>query len=246
MQAHRAFNLASLLVAVVGFALVFIAYKDESPPGLIDLGADNVTGTVHFALGIVIMALQVLNPLISFCRCKPDDKHRWVFNVIHGVVVGYGLATLAAVNAGVGVSIFSQVKSDFADLTLLWIYLAFAVFSVVLGCVLFFFFTGEALIFKIDAQTVAPSIIKMLRKCFSNYKELQSGHDRVEMEYSTSFSANRPPSSNNALLPPDPDQPAPRDPSHDAPLRWVALAVFLLVTIATIISLSVLMIVRGS
>ena len=96
------------------------------------------------------------------------------------------------------------------------------------------------------AQTVAPSIVKMLRKCFSNYNELQSGHDRVEMEYSTSFSANRPPSSNNALLPPDPDQRAPRDPSRDAPLRWVALAVFLLVTIATVVSLSVLMIVRGS
>ena len=64
--------------------------------------------------------------------------------------------THSAVNAGVGVSIFSQVKSDFADLTLLWIYLAFAVFSVVLGCVLFFVFTGEALIFKIDGMYRPP------------------------------------------------------------------------------------------
>ena len=42
MQVHRAFNLAGLLVGVVGFILVFIAHKDDSPPGLIQLGPTNV------------------------------------------------------------------------------------------------------------------------------------------------------------------------------------------------------------
>ena len=55
-----------------------------------------------------------------------------------------------AVNSGLGVSIYSQDKTDFEDLTLLWVYLAYAVFTVVLGCVLFVLFTGEAVIFKID------------------------------------------------------------------------------------------------
>ena len=206
---------------------------------------------------------------------------------------------LSAVNSGVGVSIFSQDKTDFMDLTLLWVFLAFAVFSVVLGCVLFFVFTGEALICRIDgmyihhnhcaeyvysfnyvcykmnyscpqhtvaphtiifyvlastidssslllaAQNVAPSLVKMFRKCFGSYRELRPEQDRVEMEYSTSFPSNKQDSSNNALLAPAPSEPAHRDPSRDAPLRWLALAAFLLVTIATVVSLSVLMIVRS-
>ena len=65
---------------------------------------------------------------------------------------------LTAVNSGVGVSIFSQDKTDFTDLTLLWVFLAFAVFSVVLGCVLFFVFTGEALICKIDGVYITITV----------------------------------------------------------------------------------------
>ena len=42
VQVHRALNLASLLVAVVGVVLVFIAHKNQDPPGLIDLGKINV------------------------------------------------------------------------------------------------------------------------------------------------------------------------------------------------------------
>ena len=45
LQVHRAFNLAGLLVAVVGFVIVFVAYRAETPPGLIDLGSDNVSSS---------------------------------------------------------------------------------------------------------------------------------------------------------------------------------------------------------
>ena len=61
------------------------------------------------------------------------------------------------VNAGIGVSIFSKEKTDFGDLTLLWIYLAFAVFSIVLTCILFAVFTGEAAIFKVDGELYTGS-----------------------------------------------------------------------------------------
>ena len=81
---HRAFNVASLAVAVVAFIVIFVAQKDQPTPGLIDLGAQNVSysntsltifiqlllysqkvGTAHFALGIAVMALQILNVIRS-------------------------------------------------------------------------------------------------------------------------------------------------------------------------------------
>ena len=47
-------------------------------------------------------------------------------------------------NIGIGVSIFSERESEFGDLTILWVYLAFVVFAVVLNSVLLLLFTGEA------------------------------------------------------------------------------------------------------
>ena len=47
-------------------------------------------------------------------------------------------------NIGIGVSIFSERLSEYADLTIFWVYLAFAVFGVVLNVVLVLVFTGEA------------------------------------------------------------------------------------------------------
>jgi hypothetical protein len=68
-QVHRAFHIAALFVAVIGFILAFVANMDTA--GLITLGSVNKSGTTHFVLGIVIMALQIANPIISIFRCKP-------------------------------------------------------------------------------------------------------------------------------------------------------------------------------
>ena len=36
-----------------------------------------------------------LQPIISFCRCKPGGKFRWIFNLIHGNIIGWGVIILA-------------------------------------------------------------------------------------------------------------------------------------------------------
>ena len=36
-----------------------------------------------------------LQPIISFCRCKPGSKFRPIFNVIHGNIIGWGVIILA-------------------------------------------------------------------------------------------------------------------------------------------------------
>lgn len=101
-----------------------------------------------------------------------------MFFLLHGLIIGYGLLALACkylcgftvllyaqdcsckkthhfhtdVNAGIGVYIYGKGRTDFGDLTLLWIYVGFAAFSLVLTCVLFAVFTGEAIIFKRDGE----------------------------------------------------------------------------------------------
>ena len=84
----------------------------------------------------------------------------------------------------------------------------------------------------------------MFWQCCSNkYTELKT--DRMEMEYSTSFSASKPAKNNTDRL--TPAASATRKPaSRDAPLRWLGLAAFLLVMVPVVLALSVLMIVKGN
>ena len=52
MQVHRAFHIAALFVAVIGFILAFVANKDGNPQGLIELGSTNVSHFPHSVLGL--------------------------------------------------------------------------------------------------------------------------------------------------------------------------------------------------
>ena len=62
-------------------------------------------------------------------------------------------------NVGLGVYIYNTRHTDFDNLTLLWIYLGFAAFSVILACGLFAVFTGEAVICKIDGELVTVPLL---------------------------------------------------------------------------------------
>lgn len=87
------------------------------------------------------------------------------------------------------------------------------------------------------AHDVAPTLLKMLLK--PKYSELQSS-EVVEMEDSSS-NEHVGAATDDLLTPPD----SHKIPSRDAPLRWLGLVAFLLVTCAAIITLIVLMIVKS-
>ena len=53
----------------------------------------------------------------------------------------------------IGISIFSERESDFGDLTILWVYLAFVIFAVILNSVLLLVFTGEAILKREEGQS---------------------------------------------------------------------------------------------
>jgi hypothetical protein len=240
MQVHRAFNLAGLLVAVVAFVLVFVAHKDQSIPGLIDFGAGNKIGTAHFSFGIVIMALHILNPLISLCRCKPSGKNRWIFNVVHGLIIGYGLQTLAYVSMGLGVAMFDEEHTNHKDQALVWLYVAIAAFSLLSNFGLFLLFTGEATLFKRDVRNIAPTVVGMLWKCCNKYSEIGALPEKMELEDSA-----RDPSNTNLLSSSSSTSP-PKKPSADAPLRWVALIIVLAILLPAVVTQISLMITRSN
>ena len=54
-----------------------------------------VTATLSFPHFAHNTHTRVLQPIISFCRGKPDGKFRWIFNLIHGNLIGWGVILLA-------------------------------------------------------------------------------------------------------------------------------------------------------
>ncbi len=59
-QVHRILLLGSILIGVIGFILIFVANKNNSPPGLITLGSSNVRHDLSIVVIVVIWLLFVV------------------------------------------------------------------------------------------------------------------------------------------------------------------------------------------
>jgi len=86
------------------------------------------------------MAFHIINPIIAIFRCKPGDKNRWIFNTLHGYIIGLSVQSLALTNVGLGLSRFSTAYSRFGNLTIFWLFVAFLVFYLLLVGVLLIVF----------------------------------------------------------------------------------------------------------
>ncbi|XP_019851677.1 PREDICTED: putative ferric-chelate reductase 1 [Amphimedon queenslandica] len=103
--AHRILMIVSLFVGMLGFMLPFIANAQYVVPGFLYFSG---LTAAHFVIGVIVMTLQIANPIIALCRCKPDSKRRWIFVLIHGHLTGYIVLLLALVNIGIGISLLLQ------------------------------------------------------------------------------------------------------------------------------------------
>ncbi|KAL5488524.1 hypothetical protein EMCRGX_G017474 [Ephydatia muelleri] len=155
-QVHRAAMLVSLFLGCVAFLLIFVAKMDTR--GLVSFM--DPTTTAHFAIGIIVMALHVLNPIISAFRCTPAHPRRWIFNLVHGTCVGLGVELLALVNVGIGLAIFGNKLSLATVAPPLAVYLAYVAFLVILIGALFIIYTVIAI--KTNSPPLAPSVLKPL------------------------------------------------------------------------------------
>ncbi|XP_019855379.1 PREDICTED: putative ferric-chelate reductase 1 isoform X2 [Amphimedon queenslandica] len=158
-QVHRALTLASLVVSLTAFAVVFIANKNNPTPGIINLH-DCGTKTTHFAFGIIAVFLHVLNPLIAIIRCKPDNPNRWIFNLVHGAGIGLLTEIIGLINIGLGAAIFQTNCATVSSTNvMLWLYIAWIVIVLGTQSFLYIYFTYKALRGEVDN---APLLVKVL------------------------------------------------------------------------------------
>eukprot|EP00731_Ephydatia_muelleri_P019192 Em0012g17a len=222
-QVHRAAMLVSLFLGCVAFLLIFVAKMDTR--GLVSFM--DPTTTAHFAIGIIVMALHVLNPIISAFRCTPAHPRRWIFNLVHGTCVGLGVELLALVNVGIGLAIFGNKLSLATVAPPLAVYLAYVAFLVILIGALFIIYTVIAI--KTNSPPLAPSVLKPLLALIT-----PSSPDptKTEVVVDLTDKAKDPPTGGV-------DTP-PKPPSKDAPLRWAGLAAFLVVMVPLMLAVIIL------
>lgn len=83
----------SLVTACVSFVIIFIAHMDYPTPGLVDVSKP--LPLTHFILGVMVTGAKIANAVLSLCRCRPSHDRRWIYNIVHGKVIGYSVITLA-------------------------------------------------------------------------------------------------------------------------------------------------------
>ncbi|XP_064386731.1 uncharacterized protein LOC135335239 isoform X1 [Halichondria panicea] len=220
-QVHRALLLCSLFIGAVAFILIFIALANSR--GLVDVTSN--TSLTHLVLGVIIMTLQIINPIISIFRCHPGNKNRWIFNLLHGSVIGLLAEILALINVAIGVYIFSANLSRFRSTrSPFWVFLSWDIFYILLVVTLFVVFTVIATSRK--TKGLAPSAVQAL---FS----VNEGEKKAEIVGINLDSAV-------GDKPQEKCAPERKTPSQDSPLRWAALIVYLGVTVPILLAVIIM------
>jgi uncharacterized membrane protein len=77
-QIHQPVMILALLLTAVGFIIVFVESGEY-----VELPSPTVA---HPPLGIIVMALVIINPIMAMFRPEPNAKNRPIFNVLHFLV----------------------------------------------------------------------------------------------------------------------------------------------------------------
>ncbi|KAL5477647.1 hypothetical protein EMCRGX_G024472 [Ephydatia muelleri] len=224
---HRLFMLASLFIGAAGFIIIFVANVKTN--GLISF-ANRPSALAHIVIGVLVMVLHIANPIISAFRCQPDHPRRWIFNLIHGSLIGAGVQLLALANCGIGASLI-----DATDLKqILGIYLAFVGWTFLLLVALFLVFTIIAIsVGGEEGPKLGPALVKpILAYWFENKGNKGS---TMEMVNTAQRNADLSLGSNSGETP---------TMAMNVVLRWISLAFFLVVVVASIIVLVVLIAIQ--
>ena len=90
---HRFINSFAILTGLIGFILIFIY-----------IGGWRIGNNIlwaHQIIGISTILILFINPIIAIFRCKPNNRFRLIFNIIHGSLGLYAeLASLCTVFLG--------------------------------------------------------------------------------------------------------------------------------------------------
>ncbi|XP_074640618.1 ferric-chelate reductase 1-like [Tubulanus polymorphus] len=118
-QVHRACMIVAVILIILAFILILIHAR----------GYSNLRGlpyAAHPILGFIIVALVIINPLITLCRCKPEDDDRPIFNWIH-----WGIGTVAHILAVINIFIGMDLEAAAVLWFCSWILVAWVIFHAV-------------------------------------------------------------------------------------------------------------------
>ncbi|EPB80198.1 hypothetical protein ANCCEY_00753 [Ancylostoma ceylanicum] len=83
---HRTLNMIGIAGTIAAFVVVFVAkdWRWVGPKAYQSAEINNRWGSVHAMLGLVACVVAWAQPLNAVFRCHPDQRGRFIFNIIHG------------------------------------------------------------------------------------------------------------------------------------------------------------------
>ncbi|KAK2179661.1 hypothetical protein NP493_479g01042 [Ridgeia piscesae] len=123
-QVHRSLMVLALLLTVSAFIIIFVQVKEYT-----QFSGDSYFKQSHPPMGIVITALVIINPIMTFFRCHPGAKYRAVFDWAH-FSVGMSALILSFINVFSGVTL-----GGFKD-SVMWVMAAYIIFYVIIMLVM--------------------------------------------------------------------------------------------------------------
>ncbi|WKX96415.1 hypothetical protein Q1695_012673 [Nippostrongylus brasiliensis] len=110
---HRTLNMIGIAGTIAGFVVVFVAqdWRWVGPKAYQSSELNNQWGSVHAMLGLIACVVAWAQPLNAVFRCHPEQKGRFVFNIVHGFF-GFGCWLCAAAATMVAVVHFNGMFSN--------------------------------------------------------------------------------------------------------------------------------------
>ncbi|KAL3841488.1 hypothetical protein ACJMK2_019626 [Sinanodonta woodiana] len=121
-QIHRACMVLVLFLVAASFIIIFIEADGYSETAL----WTNLQ-KAHPILGIIIMALTVINPVMALFRPHPDEPRRKIFNIAH-----FGVGTVAFILAIINIFIGVDLDMSKTVENVLWAYVAWFIFIMII------------------------------------------------------------------------------------------------------------------
>eukprot|EP00731_Ephydatia_muelleri_P019219 Em0012g44a len=228
--ARRGAQVITLIAGIAAALCIFVARKVA--PALGDFNNPEVSA--HFVLGIILIVLNVMNPILS---CTPRCSARMKDWMIQIVLVPCSILAviLSLINIAIGLSLFEDILNMTTIAPSLAIFLAYiGTFAVFFICGLVFY-TLLAIIK--GSSKLAPSMVWPL---FKSSRSAQWSPDPSKVEVLMTSTAQ---AASVEIKASDPAATKVEDdtPSNDSPLKWAGITVYVVVMVPMMIAVIILL-----
>lgn len=229
--ARRVAQVITFITGLSGAVCIFVARKVA--PALGDFKKPEVAA--HFVLGIILIVLNILNPILSCtprcCSCMRE----WMIKIVLVPCAILGVI-LSLINIAIGLSLFEDTLNVATVAPFLAVFLAYICFFFLFMIAGLVFYTSLAII-KGSSQ-LAPSVVWPLFH-ISRTQTAQSLPDLPKVEVAMVSLAPQ-----DAQVKSVEQAPTTKIEDHssskDSPLKWAGITVYVLVTIPLMVAVIIL------